>query len=402
MRPMLLPLVSLFLHAWIGWRLVPDLGAPWSAALLAVLALSALTAPFGLGLRRAAGRGRAVQVAGRIGIVAIGLFSSLLVLTLLRDIGLLLLSLVHRVEPAWPGAGGLRAAEVVSARAVAGVALFVTAWGYLNARRTAAVRRVDVPIAGLPAGLHGFSIAQLSDMHVGPTIRRPYVERIVAAVNALDADMVAITGDLVDGSVPELAPHVAPLADLRSREGTFFVTGNHEYYSGAAPWVAELRRLGLTVLANQHVAIGRGEATLVLAGVNDFSAGHFDRASASDPARALAGSPPAAVRLLLAHQPRSAEAAEAAGFDLQLSGHTHGGQFLPWNFLVRLQQPFTAGLKRWRRMWVYTSRGTGYWGPPKRFGAPSEITLLRLVAARAEAPASGRPAPRAAPAASGV
>jgi len=402
MRPMLLPLVSLFFHVWIGWRLVPDLGAPWSAALLAVLVLSALTAPLGLRLRRAAGRGRLVQVASRVGLVAIGLFSSLLVLTLLRDIGLLLLTLLDRVEPAWLGAGNLRAFEIGSARAVAGLALFATVWGFLNARRTAAVRRVDVPIAALPESLHGLTIAQLSDMHVGPTIRRPYVERVVAAVNALDADLVAITGDLVDGSVPELGTHVAPLADLRSREGTFFVTGNHEYYSGAAAWVAELRRLGLTVLANQHVAIRRGQATLVLAGVNDFSAGHYDRASASDPARSLAGSPPAAVRLLLAHQPRSAEAAEAAGFDLQLSGHTHGGQFLPWNFLVRLQQPFTAGLKRWRGMWVYTSRGTGYWGPPKRFGAPSEITLLRLVAAPAAVPVAGRPAPRAAPAASGV
>jgi len=402
MRPMLLPLVSLLFHAWIAWRLVPDLGAPWSAALLAVLVLSALTAPLGLGLRRAPGRGRLLQVASRIGLVAIGLFSSLLVLTLLRDLGLLLLSLVAWAEPGWLGAETLRAVDVASARAVAGAALFATAWGYLNARRTAAVRRVDVPIAGLPAGLQGFTIAQLSDMHVGPTIRRSYVERIVAAVNALDADLVAITGDLVDGSVRELAPHVAPLAELRSREGTFFVTGNHEYYSGAAAWVAELRRLGLTVLANQHVTIRRGEATLVLAGVNDFSAGHFDRDGASDPTRALAGSPEAAVRVLLAHQPRSAEAAEAAGFDLQLSGHTHGGQFLPWNFLVRLQQPFTAGLKRWRRMWVYTSRGTGYWGPPKRFGAPSEITLVRLVAARPAAPARSRPAPRPAPAPTGV
>ena len=393
MRPMLLPLVSLLLHAWIGWRLAADLGAPWSAALGAVLVLSALTAPLGLGLRRAAGRGLLLQVASRIGLVAIGLLSSLLALTVLRDLGLLLLLLLDRVEPAWLGVGPLRIAEVVSARAVAVLAVLVTAWGFLNARRTAAVRRVDVPIAALPEGLHGFTIAQLSDMHVGPTIRREYVERVVAAVNALDADLVAITGDLVDGSVRELAPHVAPLADLRSREGTFFVTGNHEYYSGAAAWVGELRRLGLTVLANQHVAIRRGEATLVVAGVNDFSAAHFDREGASDPGRALAGSPPAALRLLLAHQPRSAQAAEAAGFDLQLSGHTHGGQFLPWNFLVRLQQPFTAGLKRWRRMWVYTSRGTGYWGPPKRFGAPSEITLLRLLPAHPAAPAPPRPAP---------
>src|SRR6185369_10971221 len=138
------------------------------------------------------------------------------------------------------------------------------------------------------------------------------------------------------------------LAGLRSREGSFFVTGNHEYYSGAAGWVRELRRIGLTVLLNQHAVVRRGNARLVVAGVTDFSAGHFDAAEASDPAAALAGSP---------------AGAEAAGFDLQLSGHTHGGQFLPWNFLVRLQQPFTAGLHRWRRMWVYTSRGTGYWGP---------------------------------------
>ena len=189
---------------------------------------------------------------------------------------------------------------------------------------------------------------------------------------------------------------------MRSREGSFFVTGNHEYYSGAAPWIRELRRLGVRVLMNEHVVVRRGTAALVLAGVTDYSAGHFDAAQATDPRAALAGAPTdAALRIVLAHQPRSASAAEAAGFDLQLSGHTHGGQFLPWNFFVRLQQPFTAGLHRWRSMWVYTSRGTGYWGPPKRFGAPSEITLLRLVAtppaaagepvvhARAEAPLPG-------------
>jgi predicted MPP superfamily phosphohydrolase len=273
----------------------------------------------------------------------------------------------------------------------------ITLWGFVNARRTARVVRVDVPVAGLPHALDGFTIAQVSDVHVGPTIKRPFVEAIVATVNRLEVDLVAVTGDLVDGSVRELADHVAPLAGLRSREGSFFVTGNHEYYSGAAAWVDELRRLGLTVLMNEHVVVRRGDAALVVAGVTDFGAGHFDRAEASDPRAALAGSPAnAALRLLLAHQPRSAAAAEAAGFDLQLSGHTHGGQFLPWNFLVRLQQPFTAGLHRWRRMWVYTSRGAGYWGPPKRFGAPSEITLLRLVAAPAAAARKVPAAPGAA------
>jgi predicted MPP superfamily phosphohydrolase len=194
--------------------------------------------------------------------------------------------------------------------------------------------------------------------------------------------MVAVTGDLVDGSVRELSAHVAPLAELQSRHGTFFVTGNHEYYSGAAPWVAELRRLGLRVLMNEHVVVRHEGAEMVVAGVTDFGAHHFDPAQRSDPQAALAGAPSAAgPRVLLAHQPRSAEAAERAGFDLQLSGHTHGGQFWPWNLFVPLQQPFTAGLNRLRRLWVYTSRGTGYWGPPKRFGAPSEITRLRLVGA---------------------
>lgn len=247
--------------------------------------------------------------------------------------------------------------------------------------------RVDVPIANLPKALQGFNVAQISDIHMGPTIKRPYLTRIVARVNALDADMVAITGDLVDGSVHELQDHVAPLKGLTSTHGTFFVTGNHEYYSGAHGWIDALRALGIKVLMNEHVVLHHGiddpeQAMMVVAGVTDFSAHHFDEAHRSSPELAMSGAPVQAVfKLLLAHQPRSAPAAMQAGFDLQLSGHTHGGQFWPWNHFVKLQQPFTAGLHKLHSLWVYTSRGTGYWGPPKRFGAPSEITLLRLVRA---------------------
>jgi predicted MPP superfamily phosphohydrolase len=388
--------ISLLLHAFVGWRLVPALGSPVASVLLAlVLVVSALTLPYGFGARRGAKGWRAQSLAW-IGLLCMGLFSSLFVLSLTRDLVLLLSLAVGALRPGTIALGPL---VVPSARAAAIGAFLVTLWGFANARRTARVVRVDVPVAGLAAALDGFTIAQVSDVHVGPTIKRPYVEAIVDAVNRLDVDLVAITGDLVDGSVRDLAADVAPLAALRSTEGSFFVTGNHEYYSGAAPWVRELRRLGVAVLMNEHVVVRRGNAKLVVAGVTDFSAGRFDAAQASDPAAALAGAPrDAALRVLLAHQPRSAPAAEAAGFDLQLSGHTHGGQFLPWNFLVRLQQPFTAGLNRWRRMWVYTSRGTGYWGPPKRFGAPSEITLLRLVAthapvARAPAAVPGGVAP---------
>ncbi|MGE8476313.1 MAG: metallophosphoesterase, partial [Paraburkholderia hospita] len=228
--------------------------------------------------------------------------------------------------------------------------------------------------------LDGFTIVQISDIHVGPTIKRGYVDAIVDAVNRLEPDLIAVTGDVVDGSVEHLADHTRPLSRLSARHGAYLVTGNHEYYSGAHAWIAEFQRLGLHVLLNEHVVVEHDGAQAVIAGVTDFSAGHFDPAHESDPAAALEGAPgDVLIKVLLAHQPRSAEAAADAGFTLQLSGHTHGGQFFPWNFAVRLQQPFVAGLSRLDNLWVYTSRGTGYWGPPKRLGAPSEITRLRLV-----------------------
>jgi len=224
-------------------------------------------------------------------------------------------------------------------------------------------------------------LLQVTDLHVGPTIRRAQVQAVVDRVNALDADLIAVTGDLVDGSVRELGAHTLPLGRMTSRHGTYFVTGNHEYYSGVHAWVAELRRIGLRVLLNEHVSLRHDGAHIVIAGVTDYSAGRFVAEHASDPHRALAGAPEDVVRVLLAHQPRSALEAQHAGIDLQLSGHTHGGQFVPWNFFVRFYQPFNAGLHRLGKLWIYVSRGTGYWGPPKRLGAPSEITHLRLVPA---------------------
>ncbi len=374
---MALMFILLLLHAYVGWRLIPALGfAPGlQALLLGLLAASWLLMPMALLARRIRRQPLSDRLAWS-GLLLMGLFSSLFVLTLLRD-GVLLLAWLLSFGLTVPG--GLWPA---SAAAVPALAALLTLWGLVNARRTAQVVRVDVPITDLPAALQGFSIAQISDVHVGPTIKRGYLQAIVERINALGADMVAVTGDLVDGSVQQLAHHVAPLAALKSRHGTFFVTGNHEYYSGAPAWVDELRRLGLRVLMNEHVLLQHGEAALALAGVADYSAHHFEATHRSDPQAAIAGAPERArVRVLLAHQPRSAAAAAQAGFHLQLSGHTHGGQFLPWNWFVRLQQPFTAGLNRWQGLWVYTSRGTGYWGPPKRLGAPSEITHLRLVAA---------------------
>ena len=365
------------LHVYIGLRVVPSMpgGALIWMSTIFLLAVSFGLMSLSLVARSLWSRPFADRMAAP-GYFMAGFFSSLLVLTLLRDVLLvpviLLASQTH-----------LRAYESTSASIVLGLGIFATLAGLVGARRRARIVNIDVPLQNLPPALHGFSIVQISDIHVGTTIRKKYVEKIVKAVNALKPDLIAITGDVVDGSVRDLAAHTAPLAQLRALHGAFFVTGNHEYYSGASAWTAEFMRLGLRVLLNEHTVVEHQGASLVIAGVTDFSSHHFNESQRSDPHVALAGAPAeACVRILLAHQPRSATAAASAGFDLQLSGHTHGGQFWPWNLFVRFQQPFTAGLHRLDHLWIYVSRGTGYWGMPNRFGAPSEITHLRLIPVR--------------------
>lgn len=262
--------------------------------------------------------------------------------------------------------------------AAAFLGIGASAVGMASALSPVAVKRVRVAIDRLKKSSSGMRIVQITDVHVGPTIGREFIEGIVARVNALRPDAIAITGDLVDGSVAELAEHVAPLAKLEAKHGVYFVTGNHEYYSGADEWIAHLEKLGVKVLRNEHVRIG-GEDGFDLAGIDDHSSGGFGNGHGPDLRRALHGRDAARACVLLAHQPRGIELADELGVDLQLSGHTHGGQIFPWNFAVRLQQPFVAGLHRLTRAQIYVSRGTGYWGPPMRVGAPAEITEIELV-----------------------
>lgn len=360
------------LHAYIGWRLLPplQLGIIGNVVGIALLGASCILMPLGL-LARFIRRQPLADRLAWAGMLIMGLFSSLLIATVLRDASLAITAIaLPQLHAAWRSDSALIAPLLAFA---------VTLVGFVNARRRARIVEVEIPVAGLSPGLQGFTIAQISDIHVGPTIKSGYVQAIVDAVNAMEVDLVAITGDLVDGSVAELGEHAAPLQQLKARHGAFFVTGNHEYYSGAADWIDELTRLDVKVLLNEHRVLLHDGAKLLVAGVTDFSAAGFDPAHRSDPHLALAGAPlDTDFKVLLAHQPRSASAAAAAGFGLQLSGHTHGGQFWPWNHFVRFQQPYTAGLHRLGDLWVYISRGTGYWGPPKRFGAPSEITRITL------------------------
>ncbi len=267
-------------------------------------------------------------------------------------------------------------------RLIAGVAGLVTLGlsgaGVAEALGAVALKKVQISLGKLPKSLSGLRIVQLTDVHIGPMIGREWLEGIVARVNALEPDLVVITGDLVDGSVAALRDHVAPIGDLKSKLGVYFVTGNHEYYSGASSWIEHLGTLGVRVLRNEHVTIGDGAASFDLAGVDDHTGGQFLAGHGADVAKALAGRDPNRECILLAHQPKEVIEAAKLGVGLQISGHTHGGQVFPATLLVRLQQPFTAGLDRLGDTQIYVSRGTGYWGPPMRVAAPAEITLLEL------------------------
>jgi uncharacterized protein len=271
------------------------------------------------------------------------------------------------------------------ARTLGGTAAVVAgasvARGMMSARGEHEIVDVEVKLAKLPRELDGFSIVQLSDLHVGMTIDREFVQRVVDRANALSPDLVALTGDMVDGPVDALREHVAPLGSLRAKHGVFAITGNHEYYAGADEWIAAISALGIRYLRNERVEIGGGTARFDLAGVDDHSADRWS-GHGEDLPRALAGRDPSRALVLLAHQPRQVRHAARHGVDLQLSGHTHGGQIWPWHYIVRLQQGgLLAGRYEVGGTQLYVTRGCGYWGPPVRVGAPLEITRVILRAA---------------------
>ncbi|MFF9147139.1 metallophosphoesterase [Streptomyces sp. NPDC014861] len=262
--------------------------------------------------------------------------------------------------------------------AAAAVAAGTVANGAYGVLRGPRVKRVTVPLAKLPRAAHGYRIAVVSDVHLGPILGRAHSQRIVDAVNATQPDLIAVVGDLVDGSVADLGSAAEPLARLRARHGSFFVTGNHEYFSGADAWVDHVRDLGMRPLRNERLEIPAG---FDLAGVDDV-AGESE-GQGPDFGRALGDRDRSRTAVLLAHQPIVIDDAVAHGVDLQLSGHTHGGQLWPGNFLAELANPTVAGLERYGDTQLYVSRGAGAWGPPVRVGAPSDITVVQLASKQA-------------------
>jgi predicted MPP superfamily phosphohydrolase len=277
-------------------------------------------------------------------------------------------------QPADPGRRLFiaRSLAVASGVATAGVVGF----GTTQALGDPVVKRVPVTLGKLDQRLSGYRIAVVSDIHLGPLLGRGHSERIVRMINEQQVDLVAIVGDLVDGTVAELGEAAAPLRDLVSTHGSFFVTGNHEYYSGVEPWVAELERLGVNPLRNERLRIERAGASFDLAGVNDVTGANVQ--DGPDYARALDGRDTSTPVVLMAHQPVQVREAAKHGVDLQLSGHTHGGQMFPFHLAVGLQQPVRSGLETVDGTQVYTSNGAGFWGPPVRVGAAPDISVVEL------------------------
>lgn len=306
------------------------------------------------------------KVAQWFGFVWMGAFGLLFVSVGVSDLLFWGLSRVTTLDPSWP-----------MWRAVGVMVLVVPAlaWGFYISRRPE-TKRITVDVPGLDPSLDGFRIAQISDVHIGETLDRRFAQLVTDQVNALNPDLVAVTGDMIDGSVPKLRDEVAPLGGLRGKHGVFYVTGNHEYYHGGSAWEGEARRLGFNVLHNEHRVVADGK--LVIGGVTDVEGARFSEAHAPDVLATFASAPVGVPRVLLAHQPRFAKSARDAKVSLMLSGHTHGGQIFPFMFFVKLQQPVIGGFEVIEGVPTYTSNGTGYWGPPFRIGPRGEVTEITL------------------------
>jgi predicted MPP superfamily phosphohydrolase len=364
--------VTVLVHAYLERRLVhaTDLAEPWrKRARIATWAASLLLPAGMIGLLTMRDAPRSLQAPIMWSAFTwVGLLAFLLPLLVIGHV-----ATIARQVPADPSRR--RAIARIVAVVSGGASVVLGAASTAIAHLPLQSRRVRVSLAKLPSELRGYRIAQISDVHVSATIGRELVDELVARVNELSPDLIAITGDLVDGSVKELGPLVAPLAALRARDGVWFVTGNHEYLSGAEEWLAHLATLGVRVLRNERVAI-RG---FDLVGIDDPSGSRWLEGHGSDLARALASRDESRPAILLAHRPDHVDEASRAGVALQLSGHTHGGQIAPvgWT-LERLHQPYVCGLYRVSRTALYVTSGAGFWGPPMRLGTRAEIALIEL------------------------
>lgn len=368
----LLLLVVIGGHVYLAGQLViaPQLPAPWRAVGLATIALGGallVAQPIAERLLRPA-RARWISWPASLWM---GFAFLLLILSLMSELAQGLVGAAFaNTSQATPTAARMWASLIVVSAFVAGAA------GVRTALREPRLERRELRLPRWPVGLDGFRIVQISDVHIGPILDRRFASALVERSNALRPDLVAITGDLVDGQVRLVGEEVEPFAHLRAAHGVFFVTGNHDHYSGADDWVQRVERLGIRPLRNERVTIARAGEAFDLAGVEDHHAHLVSGTQREDLPTALAGRDVRRPVVLLAHDPLTFRTAANLGVDLQLSGHTHGGQIWPFRYLVRLSTPYVVGHYRANGSQLYVSRGTGFWGPAMRLFKPGEITEI--------------------------
>ncbi|MCP4021705.1 MAG: metallophosphoesterase [Desulfobacteraceae bacterium] len=322
-----------------------------------------------------------------IGYTGLGCVSLLFCLSLLRDIGiiisLVIIKIAHTVKK--PNPNQLFNAQrrgflfKTSSLGITALGAAVSGYGLHHTLRTPEIVSIPIRVKDKYAHMKGLKILQFSDLHVGPTIRKPFVKRVCDMIKTQHPDLIVFTGDLADGLPSDLEYDISPLKEISAPMGKYFVTGNHEYYSGATAWIKKAQDLGFKVLLNTHRTFQYNGGIFTLAGVTDIHAKNFFKDQASSAAKAFEKSPKKSFRILLAHQPKSVFQTAGLDVDLQLSGHTHGGQYFPFNLMVRLEHPFVNGLYQFQDTQVYVNPGTGYWGPPIRLGTTGEITLFTLV-----------------------
>jgi len=383
--------VATVLTMYIGWRLINPMPIrrKWKLTAWALVGLLLFGQRFTWFLQRSGVEGMLYNAIDWVGLLFLGFVSLMVFFMFIRDFPILVRRTMAGLEKLFvkrskrpyfiePNYERRRFLLNASNGVILAASLPLSAYAFFEARQKPTVVYNELPVPDLPVGLDGFTIAQISDTHIGPTIRGDWLQMVVDEVNGLKPDMIVHTGDMVDGAVAVLNGAVSPIADLRAPHGVWFCTGNHEYYSGVEQWLVEFRKFGMIPLINENRLIDTGKGRILLAGVSDNRSGKIFPSHVSSPKQAMADAPAHDVSILLAHQPRSVFEASEVGFDVQLSGHTHGGQYFPYTLAIHLFQPYVRGLHLHENTLLYVNVGTGYWGPPMRLGAVPEITLHTL------------------------
>jgi len=374
--------VLLLIHGYVAWRIIPIIGISFFQSIVAytVIFLFSLMPLLPILLRMSGSESKIIDRLSLLGYTSLGFFTLSFIIFITKDFIFQLYPLIeglfHTKQPVdYSKRDFLKKSVSIAMIGLAGTG---TGFGFYSSRKGPTVINQDIFLESLPPGFENFTIAQISDLHVGPTIKRPYVENVFEKIAFQNPDLIVITGDLVDGSVKYLSPELEPFKDMIAPYGTYFVTGNHEYYSGAEPWLDETDKLGMKNLINTNEIISKFGDEIAIAGITDLNAHQINLSHKSDPERALASLPKDITKIVLAHQPNSIHAVHKVGADLQLSGHTHGGQFWPFTYPVKLASTYLAGYYDHFGTKIYVNRGTGYWGPPLRIGVPAEITMISL------------------------